>query len=176
MKKIALLFASVLVFGMSLSVNAEMKVGFVSDEKLSSFLKEKNEAKVFEEFGGRFSRLESEKNSIPQLKKSFNLLYEHKGKKPTSAEQQEFDLKIKKIESEYPVKSKELGEEHRKRLNEEAKKIKELAMKTIRSIGEKEKFSAIFTNSSALYVDPGCGSCGLIDITDKVIKELSNAQ
>lgn len=175
MKKLALLLASAIALGVSLPVNAEMKVGFLSDEKMSSFLREETKSRLTDEFAASFAKLSSEEKAISDRKKNFEILSRQKGKNPTRAEQQEFDSATQKLELELPEKKKKLNEDYRKRENEEASKLKASAMKTISNLGKQEKFTAIFSNSATLYVDPSCGRCGIIDITDNVIKAMSSA-
>lgn len=176
MKKLALLLASAIAFGFSLPVQAEIKVGIISNNKISSFIQEKAESRLSDEFESKFNAIRRAKSELPNRKKYFDILFSHKGRSPTLAEQKEFDLATKKIELELPEKEKKLNEEYRIRKNEENQKATELALKTIADIGKKEDFGQILIYSETAYISPNCGKCSIpdtLDITDKVIKAMS---
>lgn len=172
MKIFALLLASAFAFGVSVPVKAEMKIGFVSAQKMHDAMMERYESLTSDISARNRYDLQVEDGRIPEMKKLFKEKFKLMGRSPSRAEQQEFDLEIQKKEFDLPQIKKKFNEDAQKRKNEVRQKLSASIIKAIANQGKQEKFSAVFPDT-VVYVDPNCDSCRFIDITDKVIKEVS---
>jgi outer membrane protein len=149
----------------SLPAAAEMKIGFVNTERI--FREAAPAVRAQKKLEKEFEKRDQE---LQRLAKQLQAMQENLEK--NSVTLAESDRRNKEREfadnnREFQRKQREFREDLNQRRNEELASVLERANKSIKSIAEAEKFDIIF--QEAVYANPR------IDITEKVIKALSDA-
>lgn len=144
---------------------AEMKIGFVNTERI--FREAAPAVRAQKKLEKEFEKRDQE---LQRLAKQLQAMQENLDK--NSVTLSESDRRNKEREfadnnREFQRKQREFREDLNQRRNEELASVLERANKSIKSIAEAEKFDIIF--QEAVYASPR------IDITEKVIKALSDA-
>ena len=145
---------------------AEVRVGFVNSDRV---MKEappakKAQQKLEKEFEKRDQELQRLAKQLQGMQESF----EKNGMTMAEGERRNKEREFNELNRDFQRKQREFREDLNQRRNEELAGVLERANKTIRQIAEAEKYDIIF--QEAVYASPR------IDITDKVIKALTEAK
>ncbi|HSS46523.1 MAG TPA: OmpH family outer membrane protein [Burkholderiales bacterium] len=167
MKTPYLALAAALLATAAISATAaeQLKVGFVNLERV---LREASPAvkslkKLEKEFAGREQELQKMAMQIKDLQASL----EKEGVTMNESERRNKEQDLARLNRDFQRMQREFREDLNLRKNEELAAVLERANKVVQSIAEAEKFDLIL--QEAVYRSPR------IDITDKVIKGLSDA-
>ncbi len=145
---------------------AETKIGFVNSDRLM------REAAPAVRAQQRLEKeFEKRDQDIQRMAKDLQAMQEEMERSGTSMA--EADRRIKErafndLNRDFQRKQREFREDLNQRRNEELASVLDKANKTVKQIAEAEKFDIIF--QEAVYASPR------IDITDKVVKALSEAK
>lgn len=163
-KSVAAILSGLALWSMAAGA-AEVKIGFVNTERIfrDAAPAVKAQKKLEKEFEKRDQELQ-------RMAKQLQTVQE--GMEKNSVTMSESDRRNKEREfndlnREFQRKQREFREDLNQRRNEELAAVLERANKAIKSIAEAEKYDIIF--QEAVYANPR------IDITEKVIKALSDA-
>ena len=145
---------------------AEVRVGFVNSDRV---MKEappakKAQQKLQKEFEKRDQELQRLAKQLQGMQESL----EKNGMTMAEGERRNKEREFNELNRDFQRKQREFREDLNQRRNEELASVLERANKTIRQIAEAEKYDIIF--QEAVYAGPR------IDITDKVIKALTEAK
>lgn len=145
---------------------AEVRVGFVNSDRV---MKEappakKAQQKLEKEFEKRDQELQRLAKQLQGMQESL----EKNGMTMAEGERRNKEREFNDLNRDFQRKQREFREDLNQRRNEELAGVLERANKTIRQIAEAEKYDIIF--QEAVYASPR------IDITDKVIKALTEAK
>lgn len=145
---------------------AEVRVGFVNSDRV---MKEappakKAQQKLEKEFEKRDQELQRLAKQLQGMQESL----EKNGMTMAEGERRNKEREFNDLNRDFQRKQREFREDLNQRRNEELAGVLDRANKTIRQIAETEKYDIIF--QEAVYASPR------IDITDKVIKALSEAK
>ena len=145
---------------------AEVRVGFVNSDRV---MKEappakKAQQKLEKEFEKRDQELQRLAKQLQGMQESL----EKNGMTMAEGERRNKEREFNELNRDFQRKQREFREDLNQRRNEELASVLERANKTIRQIAEAEKYDIIF--QEAVYASPR------IDITDKVIKALTEAK
>lgn len=145
---------------------AEVRVGFVNSDRV---MKEappakKAQQKLEKEFEKRDQELQRLAKQLQGMQESL----EKNGMTMAEGERRNKEREFNELNRDFQRKQREFREDLNQRRNEELAGVLERANKTIRQIAEAEKYDIIF--QEAVYASPR------IDITDKVIKALTEAK
>jgi outer membrane protein len=156
-------WAVCVAFGLPSVVHAQGKIGFVNTERI---LRESPAAlkaadKIQAEFDKRRTEVKSMSDRIAALQKSI----EKDGLTMPEAERRVKERDIASISRDLQRAQRELKEDFEIRNSEEIRGLTDRANRIIKRIAEAEKFDLIL--QEAVFVSPN------IDITDRVIKEMS---
>jgi len=147
------------------SASAEMKVGFVSTERV---LRESNPAKASQKkLEVEFAKREKEVQDLANKLRGMSEKLERDATVMVEADRAKRQREIADMERDLQRRQREFREDLNQRRNEELAQVVERANKAIRQIAEAEKYDIIF--QEAVFASPR------IDITEKVLKSL-NAQ
>lgn len=155
------------VFLLSLAplASAEMKVGFVSTERV---LRESNPAKASQKkLEAEFAKREKEVQDLANKLRGMSEKLERDATVMAEADRAKRQREIADMERDLQRRQREFREDLNQRRNEELAQVVERANRAIRQIAEAEKYDIIF--QEAVFASPR------IDITEKVLKSL-NAQ
>ena len=145
--------------------SAEMKVGFVSTERV---LRESNPAKASQKkLEAEFAKREKEVQDLANKLRGMSEKLERDATVMAEADRAKRQREIADMERDLQRRQREFREDLNQRRNEELAQVVERANKAIRQIAEAEKYDIIF--QEAVFASPR------IDITEKVLKSL-NAQ
>jgi outer membrane protein len=158
------LFAAVLLSGSALA-QAETKIGFVNTERIfrDAAPAVKAQKKIEKEFEKRDQDMQRVAKQLQGMQENLD----KNGLTMAEPERQAKDREFNELNRDFQRKQREFREDLNQRKNEELAAVLERANKTIKQIAEAEKFDIIF--QEAVYANPR------IDITDKVIKALSES-
>lgn len=145
-------------------VHADTKIGYVSSEQI--MLKAapivRAQKLLEKEFEKRKNELMGMNNKLRDMKAALD-----KGDVTMSeSERQQRERDWNKLSGEFQRKGREFSEDMNRRQGEERKAIQERTLQIIRQIAQAEKYDLIVED--ALYSSPA------VDLTDKVIKALSD--
>lgn len=145
---------------------AEVRVGFVNSDRV---MKEappakKAQQKLEKEFEKRDQGLQRLAKQLQGMQEAL----EKNGMTMAEGERRNKEREFNELNRDFQRKQREFREDLNQRRNEELASVLERANKTIRQIAEAEKYDIIF--QEAVYASPR------IDITDKVIKALTEAK
>ena len=156
-----LAFAS--LFLISLSVYADLKVGFVQVDKILQEAPQTIESnkKLEKEFSSRTDKLKADVKSLKERESSFS-------KDALTMKESERDTKEKSLSQlrvDVQRKERELREDINIRRNEELGGLQEQINKAVTSVSKAEGFDLVLYNGVAYASEK-------IDITDKILKSL----
>ena len=167
LKKFAILaFAGLLSLPAHYAAAADTKIGFVNTEKIfrdaaPAVRAQKKIEKEFEKRDQEMQRLAKQLQTMQEgLEKNAVTMSE--------SEKRNKEREFNDLNRDFQRKQREFREDLNQRRNEELAAVLERANKAIKAIAEAEKFDVIL--QEAVYAAPR------IDITDKVIKALTEAK
>ena len=145
---------------------AEVKVGFVNSDRV---MKEAPPAKKAQQkLEKEFEKRDQELQRLAKQLQGMQEALEKNGMTMAEGERRNKEREFNELNRDFQRKQREFREDLNQRRNEELAGVLERANKTIRQIAETEKYDIIF--QEAVYASPR------IDITDKVIKALTEAK
>ena len=155
--------AFITLFLASLSVHADLKVGFVQVDKILQEAPQTIESnkKLEKEFSSRTDKLKSDVKSLKERESSFS-------KDALTMKDSERDSKEKSLSQlrvDVQRKERELREDINIRRNEELGGLQEQINKAVTSVAKAEGFDLVLYNGVAYASEK-------IDITDKILKSL----
>ena len=155
--------AFVTLFLASLSVHADLKVGFVQVDKILQEAPQTIESnkKLEKEFSSRTEKLKADVKSLKERESSFS-------KDVLTMKESERDSKEKSLSQlrvDVQRKERELREDINIRRNEELSGLQEQINKAVTSVAKAEGFDLVLYNGVAYASEK-------IDITDKILKSL----
>lgn len=164
MNRIMLCLASALLLA-ALPVRAEVKIGVVNTERIfrDSVPAAAAERKLKKEFEKRDQDLQKIAKQLQTMQEAM----EKNSVTMAESERRYKEREFQDLNREFQRKRREFQEDLNQRRNEELAQVLDRANKVIKSIAEAEKYDIIF--QEAVYANPR------IDITDKVIKALTDA-
>lgn len=150
------------------SALAQTSIGFVSLERIlrEAPAAQKAQKKLELEFSPRAQELAKQ---AEQLKKMQENLEKNAVTMPES-ERQKREREFGEASREFQRKQREFNEDLALKRKEEFERVVESANRAVRQIAEAEKLDAVFQNEQVVWAS------NRIDITDKVIKVLSEAR
>jgi outer membrane protein len=163
-KRIGLTLASALLLAAALPAMAEVKIGFVNSDRLmrDAAPAVKAQKKLEKEFEKREQELQKVAKQLQGMQENV----EKNGMTMSETERKNKEREFNDLNRDFQRRQREFREDLNQRRNEELAAVIERANKVIKQIAEQEKFDIIFQD--AVYANPR------IDITDKVIKALSD--
>lgn len=165
MKNLLLAFATCFVLvGGSVSVAQELKIGFVSTERV--FREAAPAVKALKKLEKEFGPREEAIKKITEEGRVIQLELEKEGMTMSASQRRDRETELGRLSRERQRLEREFREELNLRKNEELAAVLQTANKVIQEIAEKEKFDLIL--QEAVYRSPR------LDITDKVIKALAD--
>lgn len=145
---------------------AEVRVGFVKSDRV---MKEAPPAKKAQQkLEKEFEKRDQELQRLAKQLQGMQEALEKNGMTMAEGERRNKEREFNELNRDFQRKQREFREDLNQRRNEELAGVLERANKTIRQIAEAEKYDIIF--QEAVYASPR------IDITDKVIKALTEAK
>ena len=145
---------------------AEVRVGFVNSDRV---MKEAPPAKKAQQkLEKEFEKRDQELQRVAKQLQGMQEALEKNGMTMAEGERRNKEREFNELNRDFQRKQREFREDLNQRRNEELASVLERANKTIRQITEAEKYDIIF--QEAVYASPR------IDITDKVIKALTEAK
>lgn len=153
----------VLIHGAQVAAQ-ELKIGFVSTERV--FREAVPAVEAMKRLEKEFKPREDEIKKVTEEARAIQLRLEKEGMTMSASQRRESESELGRLSRERQRLEREFREELNLRKNEELAAVLQRANKVIQEIAEKEKFDLIL--QEAVYRSPR------LDITDKVIKALSN--
>ncbi len=145
---------------------AEVRVGFVNSDRV---MKEAPPAKKAQQkLEKEFEKRDQELQRLAKQLQGMQEALEKNGMTMAEGERRNKEREFNELNRDFQRRQREFREDLNQRRNEELAGVLERANKTIRQIAEAEKYDIIF--QEAVYASPR------IDITDKVIKALTEAK
>ena len=165
MNKISLvLAAAALLASSNLPAANELKVGFVSTERV--FREAAPAVKALKKIEKEFASRDQEIQKLVKQARDMQTLLEKEGMTMGESERRDKEQELARMNRDLQRMQREFREDLNLRKNEELATVLERANKVIQQIAEAEKFDLIL--QEAVYRSPR------IDITDKVIKALAD--
>ena len=144
---------------------AESRIGFVNSDRL---MREAAPAvRAQERLEKEFAKRDQELQRMAKDLKAMQEGLERDGAKMTDSDRRTKERALTEMNRDFQRKQREFREDLNQRRNEELASVLDKANRTVKQIAEAEKYDIIF--QEAVYASPS------IDITDKVIKALSEA-
>ena len=166
MKVSTLSLVAAALLGLSQAAIAETKIGFVNSDRV---MREAAPAvRAQQRLEKEFEKRDQELQRIARDLQSMQEDLERNGPTMADGDRRNKERALNELNRDFQRKQREFREDLNQRRNEELASVLERANKTIRQIAEAEKYDIIF--QEAVYASPR------IDITDKVIKALSEAK
>ncbi|KAB2968637.1 OmpH family outer membrane protein [Zoogloea sp.] len=158
--------AALLLAGFAQSAVADVvKVGFVNSDRV---MKEATPAKKAQQkLEKEFEKRDQDLQRLAKQLQGMQEALEKNGMTMGEAERRNKEREFNDLNRDFQRKQREFREDLNQRRNEELASVLERANRTIKQIAEADKYDIIF--QEAVYASPR------IDITDKVIKALSEA-
>ena len=144
---------------------AESRIGFVNSDRL---MREAAPAvRAQERLEKEFSKRDQELQRMAKDLKGMQEELERNGAKMSDSDRRTKERALTEMNRDFQRRQREFREDLNQRRNEELASVLDRANRTVKQIAEAEKYDIIF--QEAVYASPS------IDITDKVIKALSEA-
>jgi len=158
--------AALLLAGFAQAAMADaVKVGFVNSDRV---MKEATPAKKAQQkLEKEFEKRDQDLQRLAKQLQGMQEALEKNGMTMGEAERRNKEREFNDLNRDFQRKQREFREDLNQRRNEELAGVLERANRTIKQIAEADKYDIIF--QEAVYASPR------IDITDKVIKALSEA-
>lgn len=165
LKKIAILIL-VAAGLLSQPAAAETKIGFVNTEKI--FREAAPAVRAQKKIEKEFEKRDQEMQRLAKQLQTMQESLEKNAVTMSESDKRNKEREFNDLNREFQRKQREFREDLNQRRNEELAAVLERANKAIKAIAEAEKFDVIM--QEAVYAAPR------IDITDKVIKALSDGK
>lgn len=166
MKVSTLSVLAVALIGASQLAHAEAKIGFVNSDRIMREASPavKAQKRLEKEFEKRDQDLQRMAKDLQGMQEDLD----RNGATLAEADRRKKERDLSELNREFQRKQREFREDLNQRRNEELASVLEKANAAVKSIAEAEKFDVIL--QEAVYASPR------IDITDKVIKSLSDGK
>ncbi|KAI5913997.1 MAG: OmpH family outer membrane protein [Proteobacteria bacterium] len=166
MKVSTLTLVAAALLGISQAATAETKIGFVNSDRV---MREAGPAvraqqRLEKEFEKRDQELQRMAKDLQAMQEDL----ERNGSSMAENDRRTKERALNDLNRDFQRKQREFREDLNQRRNEELASVLERANRSVKQIAESEKFDIIF--QEAVYASPR------IDITDKVIKALSETK
>ena len=166
MKVSTLTLVAAALLGISQAATAETKIGFVNSDRV---MREAGPAvraqqRLEKEFEKRDQELQRMAKDLQAMQEDL----ERNGTSMAENDRRTKERALNDLNRDFQRKQREFREDLNQRRNEELASVLERANRSVKQIAESEKFDIIF--QEAVYASPR------IDITDKVIKALSETK
>ena len=166
MKVRTLSLVAVALLGLSHSALAETKIGFVNSDRV---MREAAPAvRAQQRLEKEFEKRDQELQRITRDLKSMQEDLERNGPTMGDSDRRNKERSFNELNRDFQRKQREFREDLNQRRNEELASVLDKANRTVKELAEQENYDIIF--QEAVYANPR------IDITDKVIKTLSDAK
>ena len=154
------------LLGVSGAAAADAKIGFVNSDRVmrEAAPAVRAQQRLEKEFEPRDQELQRLAKDVQAMQQEL----ERNGATLAESERRNKERSISELNREFQRKQREFREDLNQRRNEELATVLDKANRSVKQIAEAEKFDIIF--QEAVYASPR------IDITDKVIKALSEAK
>ncbi|NMG48152.1 OmpH family outer membrane protein [Azoarcus communis] len=166
MKVSTLSVLALTLIGLSQAAAAETKIGFVNSDRV---MREAGPAvRAQQRLEKEFEKRDQE---MQRMAKDLQVLQEQLERNSTTmaeGERREKERAFNDLNRDFQRKQREFREDLNQRRNEELASVLEKANRAVKQIAEAEKYDVIL--QEAVYASPR------IDITDKVVKALSDAK
>jgi outer membrane protein len=154
------------LFGLSQVAIAETKIGFVNSDRV---MREAAPAvRAQQRLEKEFEKRDQELQRIARDLKSMQEDLERNGPTMADGDRRTKERALGELNRDFQRKQREFREDLNQRRNEELASVLDKANRTVKELAEKENYDIIF--QEAVYANPR------IDLTDKVIKALSEAK
>ena len=166
MKVSTLSLLAVALIGISQAAVADTKIGFVNSDRV---MREAAPAvRAQQRLEKEFEKRDQELQRIARDLKSMQEDLERNGPTMADGDRRNKERALTELNRDFQRKQREFREDLNQRRNEELASVLDKANRSVKDIAEKENFDIIF--QEAVYANPR------IDLTDKVIKSLSDAK
>ena len=166
MKVSTLSLLAVALIGISQAAVADTKIGFVNSDRV---MREAAPAvRAQQRLEKEFEKRDEELQRMAKDLKAMQENLERDGATMTESDRRNKERAVNDINRDFQRKQREFREDLNQRRNEELASVLDKANRSVKDIAEKENYDIIF--QEAVYANPR------IDITDKVIKALSDAK
>jgi len=152
--------------GLSQAAIAETKIGFVNSDRV---MREAAPAvRAQQRLEKEFEKRDQELQRIARDLKSMQEDLERNGPTMADGDRRNKERALTELNRDFQRKQREFREDLNQRRNEELASVLDKANRTVKELAEQEDYDIIF--QEAVYANPR------IDLTDKVIKSLSDAK
>ena len=166
MKVSTLSLLAVALMGITQAAVAETKIGFVNSDRV---MREAAPAvRAQQRLEKEFEKRDDELQRMAKDLKAMQENLEREGTTMAESDRRNKERAVNDINRDFQRKQREFREDLHQRRNEELASVLDKANRSVKDIAEKENYDIIF--QEAVYANPR------IDITDKVIKALSDAK
>ena len=166
MKVSTLSLVAAALLGLSQAAIAETKIGFVNSDRV---MREAAPAvRAQQRLEKKFEKRDQELQRIARDLKSMQEDLERNGPTMADGDRRNKERALTELNRDFQRKQREFREDLNQRRNEELASVLDKANRTVKELAEQENYDIIF--QEAVYANPR------IDITDKVIKTLSDAK
>ncbi len=164
LRRIYFLLAGALLSAAATAQSNELKIGFVSTERL--FREAAPAVRALKKLEKEFQPRDQELQKLAKQAKDLQTQLEKEGMTMAESDRRTKEADLARMNRELQRLQREFREDLNLRKNEELGQVLERANKVIQEIAEKEKYDLIL--QEAVYRSPR------IDITDKVLKALTD--
>jgi outer membrane protein len=164
LKRIYFLLAATLLSAVAAAQSNELKIGFVSTERL--FKEAAPAVRALKKLEKEFQPRDQELQKLVKQAKDLQTQLEKEGLTMSESDRRAKEADLARMNRDLQRVQREFREDLNLRKNEELGQVLERANKVIQEIAEKEKYDLIL--QEAVYRSPR------IDITDKVLKALTD--
>ena len=166
MKVSTLSLVAAALLGLSQAAIAETKIGFVNSDRV---MREAAPAvRAQQRLEKEFEKRDQELQRIARDLKSMQEDLERNGPTMADGDRRNKERALTELNRDFQRKQREFREDLNQRRNEELASVLDKANRTVKELAEQEDYDIIF--QEAVYANPR------IDLTDKVIKALSDAK
>lgn len=166
MKVSTLSLVAAALLGLSQAAIAETKIGFVNSDRV---MREAAPAvRAQQRLEKEFEKRDQELQRMARDLKSMQEDLERNGATMADGDRRTKERALGELSRDFQRKQREFREDLNQRRNEELASVLDKANRTVKELAEKESYDIIF--QEAVYASPR------IDLTDKVIKALSDAK
>ncbi|WP_341644701.1 OmpH family outer membrane protein [Thauera sp. SDU_THAU2] len=166
MKVSTLSLVGAALIGLSQAAVADTKIGFVNSDRV---MREATPAvRAQQRLEKEFEKRDQELQRMARDLKAMQDELERDGATMNENDRRNKERALNDLNRDFQRKQREFREDPNQRRNEELASVLDKANRSVKDIAEKENFDIIF--QEAVYANPR------IDITDKVIKALSDAK
>ncbi len=166
MKVSTLSLVAAALLGLSQAAIAETKIGFVNSDRV---MREAAPAvRAQQRLEKEFEKRDQELQRIARDLKSMQEDLERNGPTMADGDRRNKERALNELNRDFQRKQREFREDLNQRRNEELASVLDKANRTVKELAEQENYDIIF--QEAVYANPR------VDLTDKVIKALSDAK